>query len=110
MLAGNGVSTSTSLPAKVPIATPTKPPIVDTITASQRNCSRMVVLRAPSARRTPISRVRSFTETSRMFMIPMPPTMAVITPISAPTMLSASVIWLKPCSSLSCRLTEKLSS
>ena len=30
--------------------------------------------RAPSAFRTPISRVRSVTETSMMFMMPMPPT------------------------------------
>ena len=30
--------------------------------------------RAPMARRTPISRVRSVTETSMMFMMPMPPT------------------------------------
>ena len=30
--------------------------------------------RAPTAMRTPISRVRSVTETSMMFMMPMPPT------------------------------------
>ena len=30
--------------------------------------------RAPTALRMPISRVRSVTETSMMFMIPMPPT------------------------------------
>ena len=34
--------------------------------------------RAPSARRTPISRVRSWTDTSMMFMMPMPPTMRVM--------------------------------
>ena len=39
--------------------------------------------RAPSALRTPISRVRSVTETSMMFMITMPPTSSEIaaTPI-----------------------------
>ncbi len=41
---------------------------------------RMVLRLAPSARRTPISRVRSWTETSMMFMIPMPPTMRVMSP------------------------------
>ena len=34
--------------------------------------------RAPIALRMPISRVRSRTETSMMFMIPMPPTMSEI--------------------------------
>ncbi len=33
-------------------------------------------LRAPIAFRTPISRVRSVTETSMMFMTPIPPTMS----------------------------------
>ena len=54
--------------------------------------------RAPTAIRRPISRVRSVTDTSMMFMIPMPPTTsatlamedssAVITPVVA--VLSAS--------------------
>ena len=43
-------------------------------------------------------------------MMPIPPTMAVMMPIKTPTTLSASVIWLNPCKSLSCRFTEKLSS
>ena len=34
----------------------------------------MSLRRAPTAMRTPISRVRSRTDTSMMFMIPMPPT------------------------------------
>ena len=42
--------------------------------ASIRNCSMTVTLVAPSALRIPISRVRSVTDTSMMFMIPMPPT------------------------------------
>jgi len=42
--------------------------------ASTRNWSRMCSVRAPTARRTPISRVRSVTDTSMMFMMPMPPT------------------------------------
>ena len=38
------------------------------------NWSRMFERVAPSALRTPISRVRSVTDTSMMFMMPMPPT------------------------------------
>ena len=42
--------------------------------ASIRNCSRMAEGLAPTALRRPISRVRSETETSMMFIIPTPPT------------------------------------
>ena len=44
------------------------------ITASMRNWVRMSRPCAPTAMRTPISRVRSVTLTSMMFMMPMPPT------------------------------------
>jgi hypothetical protein len=57
----------------VPMATPSAPPMLVSITASTRNWARMRRRRAPSARRTPISLVRSVTETSMMFMTPMPP-------------------------------------
>jgi hypothetical protein len=43
-------------------------------TASMRNWLRTVAEEAPMALRRPISRVRSVTETSMMFMMPMPPT------------------------------------
>ena len=42
--------------------------------ASTRNCRSMSALRAPTAIRNPISRVRSVTETSIIFIIPIPPT------------------------------------
>ena len=42
--------------------------------ASSKNCQVISLRRAPMALRTPISRVRSVTETSMMFMTPMPPT------------------------------------
>ena len=57
--------------------------------ASNRNCRRISRCRAPTASRNPISRVRSVTETSMMFMIPMPPT-ASETPATAASR-SASV-------------------
>ena len=39
--------------------------------------------RAPMAMRRPISRVRSVTDTSMMFMMPMPPTMSETDAIAA---------------------------
>ena len=57
-----------------PSTIPTAPPVRARITASIRNWERMSRSRAPTAIRIPISRVRSVTDTSMMFMIPMPPT------------------------------------
>ena len=45
-----------------------------TATASIMNCDMMSRRLAPMALRMPISRVRSVTDTSMMFMMPMPPT------------------------------------
>ena len=55
-------------------ATPIMPPAIDSASASIRNWVRMSNRRAPTAMRRPISRVRSVTLTSMMFMMPMPPT------------------------------------
>src|ERR1035441_8786624 len=49
---------------------PTAPPVRESATASTRNCAWMSRPLAPIAIRTPISRVRSVTDTSMMFMIP----------------------------------------
>ena len=54
------------------------PPATHSTTASTRNWRRMSRARAPTAIRSPISRVRSVTETSMMFMIPTPPTTSEI--------------------------------
>ena len=62
-------------------AMPKMPPMKHTITASIKNCCMMSDCRAPTAMRTPISWVRSVTETSMMFITPMPPTMSEITAI-----------------------------
>ena len=53
---------------------PMIPPTAVRTTASMVNCSSTSWRRAPTALRTPISRVRSVTETSIMFMTPTPPT------------------------------------
>ena len=55
-------------------ASPNRPPIRLTASASIKNCIRMFPRAAPMALRMPISRVRSLTLTSMMFMMPMPPT------------------------------------
>jgi hypothetical protein len=53
---------------------PSRPPAIPRTTASARNCRSTSRARAPTAMRSPISRVRSVTDTSMMFMIPTPPT------------------------------------
>src|SRR6266702_3244118 len=58
------------MPQMIPITPPTEL----SVTASIKNCVRMSFPRAPTAMRTPISRVRSVTLTSMMFMMPIPPT------------------------------------
>ena len=63
------------------------PPSALVQAASMTNCSMMYRSLAPRDFRMPISRVRSVTETSMMFMMPMPPTtkeMAAM-PASTPT-------------------------
>ena len=57
-----------------PTAMPMKPPIELVTAASMTNWERIVRRFAPSAFRIPISRVRSVTETSMMFITPTPAT------------------------------------
>ena len=60
---------------------PIAPPNVASTSDSTRNWSRISLSCAPSALRRPISRVRSVTETSMMFMMPMPPTSRLMAPM-----------------------------
>ena len=64
----------TSSAPPMPSRRPIRQPVTEIMIASSRNCVRMSFWRAPMAMRMPISRVRSVTETSMMFMMPMPPT------------------------------------
>ena len=64
--------------------------------ASIRNCSRMVRRLAPMALRTPISRVRSTTETNMMFMMPMPPTNSARLVTNRPMMAMTASLRMKP--------------
>src|SRR6266542_2841980 len=61
-----------------PSATPMTPPIAASRAASSRNCQRMSRRRAPRARRTPISLVRSTTDTNMMLAITIAPTTSEI--------------------------------
>ena len=70
-----------------PSAMPMPPPIRLSAIASTRNCSSTSRPFAPIAMRRPISRVRSVTDTSMMFMIPMPPTIS-----DTPAMPASSVV------------------
>ena len=56
-------------------------------TASARNCCRTSRRAAPTAIRTPISRVRSVTVTSMIFMMPMPEMSSAIAETSISTTL-----------------------
>ena len=59
------------------------PPSTVRVIASTRNCPFMTLGDAPRALRIPISLVLSATDTSMMFMIPMPPTSREIAAIAA---------------------------
>ena len=58
----------------MPIPTPMIPPMLVSTEASVRNCARMLPFFAPIAYFSPISRVRTVTDTSMMFITPIPPT------------------------------------
>src|SRR3989338_3757198 len=60
--------------------------------ASRRNWLRMSLCVAPIALRIPISRVRSVTETSIIFIIPIPPTRSEIEAMARKTELNMLVI------------------
>src|SRR3977135_3267888 len=75
---GQWASEEMDTDAASPAATPAAPPARLMTVASTRNCSSTCARRAPIAMRMPISRVRSVTDTSRIFMIPTPPTRSEI--------------------------------
>ncbi len=64
-----------------PTATPSKPPVPASTTVSIKNCQVMSRRLAPKVRRIPITRVRSVTVASMIFMMPMPPTKSEIAAI-----------------------------
>ena len=84
-------------------------PMVLSVAASTRNCDRMSRLRAPSDLRMPISRVRSATATSMMFMMTMAPTTRPMAGSTMPAMTSTFSIFVQNVSADSVVSIEKLS-
>ena len=82
-----------------PATTPTRPPAHEISVASSRNWRTIARRGAPTARRTPISRVRSRTLASMMFMMPMPPTSSEIEAIA--TITSSKMRCVRRCSASS---------
>src|ERR1039457_3710992 len=76
-----------------PTATPTSPPTAHRVMASVVNCVMMVCLVAPIALRMPISRVRSVTDTSMMFITPTPPTISPTLETAIMNATSPPVSW-----------------
>src|SRR5262245_43143597 len=78
-------------PMALPRPMPSSPPIDVRNAASIRNWNRISARRAPSALRTPISRVRSVTEIDMIAITPIPPTISAIDEI---TTRAKNVPWL----------------
>ena len=76
----------------LPSTTPINPPSKLSTTASIMNWSKMSRDWAPTARRKPISLVRSVTLTNMIFMIPIPPTNNEIPAIAAKNVVSKVVM------------------
>ena len=74
MMVGISANLETNVAKEIPNAIPIMPPETLIITASNRNCETISVFFAPSESRNPISLMRSSTEASIMFMMPIPPT------------------------------------
>ncbi len=83
---------ASAFPIPNPKAIPSKPPVKVKSTASIINCVNTAVVVAPTAFLKPISRVRSVTETSIIFIIPIPPTTRDIAAIPASKEVNKVVI------------------
>ena len=86
------VKCPTSFALITPNARPAMPPRIAMTTLSTRNCGNTSEPRAPMAMRMPISRVLSVTDTSMMFMMPMPPTSSEIEAIAASNIVITFVL------------------
>ena len=89
---GKPVARCTAMPMPAPQMMPSTPPVEVRKIASIRNCHNTSVRRAPSALRTPISRVRSVTVMVMMLMTPMPPTIRAIDEITTSARNVAALI------------------
>jgi len=105
--AGSGETTEIRKAKAHPESTPITPPMAESMIVSARNCRSMSRDRAPTALRMPISRVRSFTAISMMFMITMPPTTMPIATTAGTTANSTAVSCFQKFTSASAVSTEK---
>src|ERR1019366_2949851 len=108
MRAGSGETAATSSANPQPPITPSTPPVVAKAIASARNWRSMSRERAPTALRMPISRVRSETDISMMFMITMPPTTMPIATTAGITLNSTAVSCFQKSTSAEAVSREKL--
>ena len=105
--AGSGVKLETAAASPQPASTPCSPPSVDSTIASIRNWRRMSPAWRPSDLRSPISRVRSVTLISMMFMMTMPPTTMPMQTTAGMAVNSTRVSWRQNATSASALSTVK---
>ena len=105
-----GVMTVTAHEMPAAAKSPSRPPSAQSSEDSMRNWRSTCLRRAPSAFRSPISNVRSVTETSMMFITTMPPTTSAIRVIGVTTIAMAPVNWSIWLPSVSVLTTPKSSS
>jgi hypothetical protein len=84
------VNSVMALASTMPRIIPTIPPARLIMVASARNWKTISVFLAPVAMRMPISRMRSITDASMIFIMPMPPTSKLIPAIAPRTILKMS--------------------
>ena len=100
-------STKSAMPT--PKIMPMIPPTPDNVKASIKNWLRISLLRAPKAFLKPISRVLSVTETSIIFITPIPPTIKDIAAMPPKARVKTPVIWEIVDNACSCVWTVKSS-
>ena len=83
----------------MPVSTPIIPPMLVSTAASVKNCARILFFLAPSAFFSPISLVLSVTDTSIMFITPIPPTSSEMLAIHISILL---VDELRSCNDFAC--------
>src|SRR3989442_93622 len=107
--ASNWSAALSSSPIESPSRMPSTPPISVSVAASTRNCHRISRRVAPMALRTPISRVRSVTETIMIAMTPIPPTSRATLESTSITRKNAPVSLLNTSRIWSCVIRSKVS-
>src|SRR5438132_11927956 len=107
--ASNWSAALSSSPIESPSRMPSTPPINVSVAASTRNCHRISRRVAPRALRTPISRVRSVTETIIIAMTPIPPTNTATLESTSITRKNAPVNLLHTSRIWSCVIRSKVS-